>query len=329
MAWIEPVVRYALIGAGLLILIALYIFLMVRAYRALEVKADRSHSIKLTNQGNVRSVFRLMVESSEPRLSFKFVHNGLPLIVVTDEPVPETPETNQFTENQQGALQRKPPSGHPLADINKAAQTGQNAAAKVGALASLLGALGSLLPGSLGNQLRTKGAGIRGMQTRTIQATQKPLSVQRKVEGFKLESGRLAGDSSGGEALHINDQPAHRVSTGKALIVNSSPQKSKRGHHHGSYCVQTIEVDPGESLALTLKIGAQKRRYPEGSFLYTIQSRQVPVAAADPGLSPVTTRGIIHFKPIPLWRYWLPILFSGILVGLTFLSIFYYLTVIS
>jgi hypothetical protein len=190
-----------------------------------------------------------------------------------------------------------------------------------------LGGLGNLLPGSLGNKLKSQGAAIRGVQTKALRTTQAPISAQRKVDALKREGGRVTGGAKGGGST-IRGKQAPMGPQVRDAAVSKQHRRAQTSTEHttGVYRVQTVEVDPGESLSLNLHIGSKKRRYPGGSFLYTIQSQQKPLESVDVEIPPVSSRGTVHFKSIAAWRYWLPLIISGMVVVMTLLSLIYYLT---
>ena len=92
------------------------------------------------------------------------------------------------------------------------------------------------------------------------------------------------------------------------------------------YQAQTKEVDPGESILLTLRIDSRKKkRIPEGSYLYTIHSQQISLEPASVQIPPISSRGTVHFKAVPTWRYWLPLIVCGLVVLAAILSLTYYI----
>ena len=78
---------------------------------------------------------------------------------------------------------------------------------------------------------------------------------------------------------------------------------------------RTIQVDPGAGLDLKLRIGKKKRRYPEGSFNYTVFSEQLPVDDRFDASVVKHESGVVSFPPIGSWRYFLPA-FSVVFVSM-------------
>lgn len=323
MEWFQAAFRLILIGIGILILSIVYIALIIRIYRLLQVKVARDHKIKLTNQGNVLSVFQLKVESPDPRLDFKLFYKDMPLIEIPETSIPEPTPGGYPVPAGSG---KSPPTAGSSLDIAQTAGAGREIASKVGIIASFLGTIGNIIPGSLGNQLRSKGGAVRGVQTGTLKTTQAPLRTQQKFTALKMGGSRLTGAGTGGGSTARGHQnTVDYVQTAGKTPSGPEPGKTKPGQPGSEYWAQTKEVDPGESLSLTLRIDSRKRRYPEGSFLYILHSQQVSLEPANVQIPPVTSRGTVHFKPITAWRYWLPIIVCGLVVVLTFFSLSYYL----
>jgi hypothetical protein len=74
-------------------------------------------------------------------------------------------------------------------------------------------------------------------------------------------------------------------------------------------------------LVLTLRIGTSKWRYPQGSFLYTLWSEQVPVEPLAAEIPAMHKDGTVHFEPVAAWRYWLFPLTSGLVISLSLLTV--------
>jgi hypothetical protein len=330
MAWIQTAFRLCSIVLVTLTLSMVYIILIIRLYQYLQVKIARDHKIILTNQGNVLSIFRLKVESPESRLQFKLFHKDIPLVETplppTPEPIPiEHPVTAGRREISDESGKGTPRGGSNLS-ATKAAEAGRDVSGKVGIVASLLGTLGNLIPGSLGNQLRSKAASIRSVQTSTLQTTQEPLRTQRKVTALKMDGSRITGTGpKPGTAAWATTDSIDYVHTPVHIRPQKEPGTVISGRPGGEYWAQTKEVGPGESLSLTLRIDSKGKRHLAGSFLYLIHSQQVSLESAKIEIPPVTSRGTVYIKPIAEWRYWLPTIVCGLAVVMTILSLSFYL----
>jgi hypothetical protein len=316
------------------VLILAYILLILRLYRILQVKGERHHTIKLTNQGNLPSIYHLSAASTEPHLEFKFYHQDVPLIVIPEpEKKADAADAEQHSQPSIKAVEepkKKPDAPPPKAgaNIGGAAETGKTFATKVGVVASFLGVLGSLLPGKMGHKLKGKSTVARDVQARTLKTTQAPTRIQRKTDSLKRESGRLGVKTPNSDVLHAGDpeqiapqagSPSQQLQVAAAQI---EPQKI-----FTPVSAQTQEVESGATILLTLRIGSKKMRYPEGSYFYTINSQQVPSVPIRITPPPVSKRGIVYFKSIAAWRYGLPFIVCGTIVVVTILSVVYYLTI--
>lgn len=331
MDWFLEAFRLILIGIGIFILSIVYILLVVGLYRILQVKIARVHKVNLTNQGNVPSVFQLKIESPDPRLLFRFFYQDVPLIeipqILTPEPTPVGFPAPSGSRINTGETGESHPSNDTSLNPAQTAVKGREIAGKVGMVASLLGTLGNLIPGSLGNQLRSKGASVRGVQTSTLKTVQEPLRTQQKVTALKKDSSRLTG--TGTHQGTTSNLSPNTEGTGQTPLTTQSglvPETARPDQTVGEYRAQTKEVNPGESLALTLCIDSKVKRISEGSYLYIIHSQQVSLEPANVQIPPVTSRGTVHFKQVTTWRYWLPTIVCGLVVVLTFLSLSYYLS---
>ncbi|MEA2008699.1 MAG: hypothetical protein U9O54_06225, partial [Chloroflexota bacterium] len=308
-------------------------------YRLLLVKGDREHTITLTNRGNLQSFYHLQVEATELLLSFNFFYNGIPLAGVP-EPVLQEVEVSEEgvspkDEQTPEVLPDHSPAAQPAAskskastpDVDKASKKGQAAASKIGVVASFLGALGSLIPGGAGRKLSKQGAAARSAQTGTIKATQAPKSMKRKTDAVKGSGGKLGMKTSTGGGATWDDQASIEIQKGVAAPpqTQEAPSQVEVVEHWLHNCVQTKDIDPGESILLTLHIGSQKKRYPKGSFVYVVHSQQIPLEEVKVEVPIVSTRGIVYFKPIPWLRYWFPSLSILAIVLATLLSFYYYL----
>jgi hypothetical protein len=287
-----------LTAAVLLLIVAAYIWLTALIKRFLGVKRESSHTIILKNQGNVPSVYQLTAASSDPRLSFRFHFRNIPLA--------EVPVAVPVIEHANGSSTSKVAVGKPqnaAAAANKVQTSGKAAARKSGEAANLLSALGNLLPGKLGKTLKSQGASARDLQTKTSQTLRIQDQAERQVNAVQ----------KGGSKLGVKPA-APALSTGgqQQKVVASQAPPSKVDYIQ---IAQTAPVGPGESLSLSLKIQSQKSRLPEGSYLYTISSQQVPLEKVDREIAPVTSQGTVHFSAVSKWRYALPVVMNVLVIA--------------
>lgn len=291
-------------------------------WRVLRVQADREHTLRLENLGNVRSVFRLRAESPEPGLDFRFYYNNVPLVEVYEEiTAPPSGAAEQPAAAHTGSAPAGKPDAAPAqSGPNAAVKTGRAVAGKAGIMGSLLGALGGLIPGAAGRQLKSQAQAARSVQQGTTWAIQAPEDAKRQADSLKSDSARLVGKSpehapnrTGAPARAV-DQPAGAASNRKG----ASQSRMRRLLY-----VQTPEIHAGQSLSLTLRIGTHLARYPRGSFNYTLLAEQVAPDFPDVMSGSINKTGVVYFAPIGTWRYWLPA-FASVLITLIGLAAMVY-----
>jgi hypothetical protein len=277
--------------------------------RYLGVKRERLHTVTLKNQGNVPSVYQLSVASPEPRLKFRFLLRNIPLA--------EVPLAVAYNESEQGPTKTKAVHGKPSnGAVAQATKSGKAAARKTGEAASFLSAIGNLLPGKAGKALKQQGAAVRDVQTKPSQTMRVQDQAERQVSAVQRGSSKLGVKAS---------IPA-RASGGEQSMVTTSQRMASEISY--IQIAQTSTVAPGESLVLSLKISSPKKRIPEGSYLYTITSQQVPLEKVDRDVAPVTSQGIVHFNAVGILRYALPVLMAGLVIAGSALTLAYILTLI-
>jgi hypothetical protein len=343
-----------LIWILLVVMLAIYLLLLVRLNRILKVRADRHHTMELRNEGNLPSVYQLAISSPERQLDFTLFHEGMSLI-----DVPESPQTESLSPVEpKPAFQPQSPAvaPHPVeapkkpaaappqqksgkSSLDKASKQGQGAVSKLGVVAGFLGTLGSLLPGKLGRQLTSKGAAARDTQASALKTIQAPKQIQRKTDALQSQSGRLGAKrpqnaqtpESTPNAVAVPAPGAEQSNLAAAQTAPTHPARisaEKPPPVREVYRVQTREVAPGARLPLVLQIGSKGKRYPRGSFAYTIQSKQMPLTPTKIEPPLLSKHGTVYFKPIAAWRYGLPFLVTSAILLLTLLSTFYYLLLI-
>jgi hypothetical protein len=288
----------------------------------LRVNADRRHTIRLENRGNCRSYYLLSFYSEEPSLRFSLSYAGKELPQVIAQPEEPQPEASlaeaRPSAGRPGPAKPVPPVSQPSA----AMKTGQAAAAKAGTLASLLGGLGRLLPGSLGASLSARSAQARSVQIGTNRAMQAPQAIKGQVSAIQRDGSRLAGGKPAAPA-----QPPVRGAGRTSGVAAPTPEPGLQVHAvPGSWGLcqfQTPELAPGQALDLTLRIGTRARRYPAGSFAYRVISQQVAPEFPQDVIAPVSRGGVAAFPVIGAWRYWLPGLVSVVFVLAGLVSFIY------
>lgn len=330
--WSQLALKILLTGILFIILAVICILLITRIQRWLTVENKREHVVKLTNQGNFTSVFNLSVVSVEQIFSFNLLLNDIPLIAVPQVEIsqPLSADVNTAPSEQPAQKNKAEKKAEIKADKKTSAaggvlKGGQAVAAKAGMLASFIGTLASLLPGSWGSNLRAQSETLREAQSNAQAATQAPIDAQRRVESLQQQGGKLSGVTPAaktGNLPNVNVQRPEARSSAPASVHSQSERPmltAARKVTPGVYMVQTQPVEPGADLSLVLRIEALKRSRPDGTFAYTLSSQQLPVETLEGEQPPVIKQGVLHFPHIHIWRYWLaPV--ANLLVIATLLS---------
>ena len=288
MSWVTLILKILSTGVLVVLLFGFFWALIVRTQKYLTVGNKRDHLIKLANQGNFTSIFILSVQSAEQRICFKFLMNDIPL---AEAAAPEI-------------FQPVPPSGSSPAQaragsnsvMSTAMKGGKSVAASAGWMASFMGTLSALLPGRLGSSLRTQSEVLRETQSTVISTTQSPINAQRRVNSLQQQTGKMSGTGHGTNRF----DPVHGPSHSRDLRTGSVENPVQGGH-----VVQTKPLEPGENISLVLRIEPVKRHHPEGTFSYTLTSRQFPVDPMEVDPPGITRHGLLHFPHVEVWRYWL------------------------
>jgi hypothetical protein len=302
-----------------------FLGLVLASRRFLSVQLDRKHTIRLENRGNCRSQYYIQVSSPEPQLSFSLMIGKVPLAEVREpEQEAEMPlQEEPLAQTDPEPATVKGSNPQPGAAASNAGKTAKAAAAKAGTLASLLGALGQILPGSLGAGLRARSAQARDMQVGTNRALQAPKTLQNQANAIKNDSSKLAGKKPSKTQFAASRQGVGPRKLTVASKGTSAASPSERKDVPGDILYESPELDAGKSFDVTLKIGAKTKRYPSGSFAYTINSEQVALDFPEISSESVSRSGVVHFPAVSGWRYWLPSLAIVLLVLLSFISLAY------
>jgi hypothetical protein len=320
---------------ALFTLSTLFFFLIFFSNRLLRVRADRKHTIRLENRGNCRSMYTLTVSSNEPALRFSLFLKDVPLVEV-HEISPDAEQSSGFMADTHSANSPAPApvkgtapgSGAASLNTGTAIKSGQAVAAKAGTVASLLGAIGHLLPGSLGAGLRAQSARAREMQTGTSRAIQAPQAIEGRMGAVQKESGKLAGAKPQAPNT-AKSSPARAAQSSQKVVQPPSAAASSGAFTaahpatEAAYRAQTPELAPGQAFDLTLQIGTSTKRYPVGSYDYTVLSQQVALDFPDVISDPVRRHAVAHFGTVNPWRYWLPSFVSILLVLTSAVSLIY------
>jgi hypothetical protein len=339
--WPLLILKVMLSGVAVFAAFASCVLILILVQKLSRMDFSRRHIVRLTNSGNVRSWYNLRVESPDP-LQFKILMEGIPLAAVAFEQIAPPLPAQQAPEAIQTAQSAPIPAAKggggagknaSSAAASAASQAGKGMAEKSGALASLLGTVGSMLPGKAGEVLKEEGEAARNVQTKTVQTMRAPETLQNKVGAIQKDSGKLgvatpaAPSLMGGNGKNAA-QPA-AVQTNQPAATAPAPGRAVAGQSRpAGWFVQTKEVSPGECLELVLSIRPSGRRSPEGSFMYTLKSQQIPVEKLDWEAPEVSSLGVVNFKPVAPWRYWLPPTLNCMIIFMELLGAAYFMTLI-
>jgi hypothetical protein len=342
--WPELVLHLLLSAALLFVIFGTSILILIFINKLSRMDFSRSHTVRLTNGGNVRSVYQLLVEAPETALQFKLLINGIPLgslpTQIEEPPLQRIQEAPPSSVSLSSGSKPVPMNDSKTKNANNVVAAtsgaGKGIAEKSGALASLLGTVGSILPGQAGAALKEQGEAARNVQTKTSQTLQAPESAKNKMDELQRDSGKLGVKTTsmsaptGGNGTHPVAAPERvQVYQTTGVVPQAQAIKPAVARLKPAGChVETKEVAPGESLELILWIAPTSRRSLEGSFPYTIKSQQIPLEKLDREVPPVVSRGVVHFKPVAPWRYWLPSVLNGTIILMEVLSLVYFLTLI-
>lgn len=303
-------------GGGMIVLGVLAV---VWVQKLLKVKNAREESIKLHNLGNVDSIFYITLESPESKVTFKISSDGKALVEVPPSDPTQVPvEADLRSAGMQ--LQEHSPQHTVKGQSEQAIEKGRGAVAKTGALASFLGMLAGLLPGSMGSAFRQQSNAVRDLQTGASKVNQSALSSQRKVSSLKTESRRIT-------KLPGNDprSPGGSVATSakKPVVIEQTVQQEPVKPRYPStpgisfYQVQTPLVAPGNAADLILQIDSRHRRYPTESFQLTLETLQSPDELYGQKIGPLQMQRTVNFEQVAAWRYWVPDILSLAVIGVT------------
>ena len=326
----------ALVGIFLSVLVIRWLMATLR------VEADQTESLKLVNQGNCACQYHLSVKSLASDLVFKLYVDGVPLAPVFEEIEEKVVEEKTVVETSAAPARTVAVADAGSQSVEKntklnaddALQKGQDANAKVGVFANLLGIVGNLLPGSLGKSVKGAAGSARKAQSTSAKAIQAPKSAQRKVDAMKKSGSRLgvqAGEKpeqrvaqsrSGARKMRGQRQQTEISRSTREVVKTIKKTVEKVG------VVQTIDLYPGEFLDLSLEISKAGKRYPTGSFGYSLESQPVPLDKQLGSAPAMIKKRQVHFAPIPRWRYWMPSLSVTLYLLLLALSAYYFILVL-
>ena len=334
--------KVAITALFVFVAIILSILIIRWLVRTLRVEADQLETLKLVNRGNATCQYHLAVESPAPSLKFSLFTDGVPLAPVYEEIQEEVVEENTVVQEKAKSIPSIPAANTSEASATKtekpnadgALKAGKDVSVKSGVFANLLGTLGSILPGSMGSSVKGAAGQARKVQSTSAKAVQAPKSAQRKMDSLQKSGGRLgvkadaaqdtgvAQPKAGMRQTHSKREQVELSRSTRQVVKTITKTVEKAGF------VQTVDLNPGDALFLALEISKQGKRYPTGSFAYSIESQPIPLNR-QLGTAPKTLKKRqVHFDAIPAWRYWMPsVSVSLYLVALALSSYYLFLFV--
>lgn len=223
----------------------------------------------LTNQGNVRTRYRLRAQDAEGALKFTFLMNGLALqppmvmrtttTIVTESRPPAAGNGN----GAQTVVTPAPATSAVSAAAGRASTVAEGATQAAGVAGTLLTGLGQLLPGAAGDKAKAAARGLR-MQTGAVKKVQFEASeVLDDVSDVKGASRNLAGQAGvkTGSAPAAQPQPSPaaqpaRVDSAFALQTDKGAPVPVAAPNPW---VETTPVGPGETIGIDLHVASTQR----------------------------------------------------------------------
>jgi hypothetical protein len=318
---IDTAIKGLLSFTAFLLVIGVFYLLGWWLWRILRVRQERKHTLNIQHHANFRAFYYLAVESPELGLRFQFLAGDKPLVEVVHLTTAAPEEKKAKTPAAKTA--QKSPSA-----IEGAVDSGKEVMVKVGIFANIMGMVASFLPGSLGAKIKERQEQVKQTQQKALATAQAPQDAKRRLDALQSESQKLGvkapdvklpAAASPSQGQRASGTPAH-----SAALEAGSPAQTVAPPFEGLYCVQTVDLEPGQTLPIQLKIDALTRRRPVGSFAYTIHLQAMPAESLPEKLPHLSKRGTAHFASVAGWRFWMPG-FSALLVFLLGLMSWLYL----
>jgi hypothetical protein len=335
--WFALLIVVGLSILGLIIAAGLAFFLVRKIIHIQWKTLTVWHHIRIANLGNVRSVFHLRALSAEKNVKFQFYYLDQPLPVV-NIPVPAVQEpaavvreqparSNAFAEGNQpepekassAAAPAIPPSLPDASAAKKAAaKTAGDAKKKaekgLGSMklfGTLLGTLGSLLPGSVGASIKEQSASVQS-QAQSMGATLEiPEEKLKTVQTMQGQAKNLASGQQGSvppiqkpavpetAAAKLDSQTGNQpggYATTVSVVPADQPQTAQAKKESFEIYAQSPEVPPNGSIELDLRMDPLDR-YRSGDFPYWVTVSQW-IGSAPEGMNAPEPVRISRIVPI-------------------------------
>ena len=269
-----------------------YLVLVYLVWQILKIRIQKKYSILLGNQGNIKSKYSLKILPANKILEYTLKSRNGKLVQIEEEKVEflnSVEESEESPGTKRPGLEKRNP-GQVSKKIGQAADTGRKVSGVAGGIASILGIIGSLLPGKLGQNLRQSGAQARQVQTKTRQALNAPQATTRKLDALKTEGSRFSSGSNSTAQTKLQQQPP------------ASGGRKRKTQNSIFFRTETKELQPGESIEIQLRVRKAQKKHPENNFVVEFQSLQKPTSFRSGALRPMKQKLHVRFPEIPLWR---------------------------
>ncbi len=311
--WVRYVTLALLAGAifGTFALGAVILFLVIRWQW---VRYQRVCRVTVRNLGNVPSRYRLRAEDSEGLLRFQFVVEGANLrqrqvarVETGGEEHREPAAGSIGAPDRVVATRESAASRQPIAEDLERVQEKSRWALNVGrTLADTLGAVGALLPPSLGAPFKRVATQMRQQQAAVSRLERVPRQTVERVRRVPRKISQIEAPNS----------PPSSMST--------APTQAESGDHVANaparavvdVWAETPVVAPGDELALDLLINPVERPAQERRCTFAVIS-QTMVHDDAPS---VVAEGEIRLRAVSWFRHVLPFLGLGLLAVVTVLG---------
>ena len=312
--WQYALAVVALISFALIALVAIVAFLFLFKWQ--KKRYAQTCRVEIKNLGNVQTGYRLLAEEQSGALGFQFALEGVNLhrrqvtrtIGGTDEgAVVETFEPGAAQRPVSSAPARRGDGGRQLAGAR------QKAGRVLGlgqAAADVLGAVGALLPASLGRPLKSMSTRLRQQQTRVSRVERVPRQAMSRAQKIPR---RMSKARPQGRSPRVEAAPAPGEEAGRVQRRPAAPRSITQTVV--DVWARTFPIEPGGTLALDLLVAPLKRPAQTQSYTFTVTS--MPVGQEE---GPAEAQeGTIQIERVPLLRHLWPFLALAAAAGGAFL----------
>lgn len=275
LVWVKPFMLILALVAVIAILALLSYRLLARLYRSQRNDMAAIRWLKIQNQGNTAGIFLLRLDPGLGKVNVQLYHGGkqlenASLPELQASPPPEVEEAAsvlpQANPAQRPAVTTSSKPAPPAKGPGTGEMVKQKANGVIGVgrtLAGVLGAIGSLLPGQLGEGFKSQAAQIQATTQTASQAVTEPEQKKRELDfvrdGIKNLSGQKntekapqpAGPARPGATETIQGEAVGTSPAAKIPPASGRPQAAKTAILQKDL-FQTPAVQPGESILIDL-----------------------------------------------------------------------------